>query len=108
MHATGHVPSPVADRTAARRCDTPASGPGQRSHGAPARDVSRAPLYADVVARKLASPPPPVTAPVSPVRAQPAAAAAPPAPALDVAKLSEDVYRHIERRVRIERERRGL
>jgi hypothetical protein len=30
-----------------------------------------------------------------------------PAP-IDVGRLSEDVYRHIQRRIRIERERRGL
>jgi len=33
---------------------------------------------------------------------------APPQPPIDIARLSEDVYRHIERKVRIDRERRGL
>jgi hypothetical protein len=28
-------------------------------------------------------------------------------PTIDVARLSDEVYRHIQRRVRIERERRG-
>jgi len=31
-----------------------------------------------------------------------------PQPQLDLARLSDEVYRQIERRVRIERERRGI
>jgi len=39
----------------------------------------------------------------------PARAHAPPVPAsLDVASLSEEVYRHIQRKIRIDRERRGI
>jgi hypothetical protein len=33
---------------------------------------------------------------------------APAAPPIDIAKLSDEVYRHIQRTLRIERERRGL
>ena len=39
-------------------------------------------------------------APAAPVRL-------PAQPVIDVARLSDEVYRHIQRRVRIERERRG-
>jgi hypothetical protein len=39
--------------------------------------------------------------------AQPARVTAP-GPPLDLARLSDEVYRHIQRKVRIDRERRGL
>ena len=42
------------------------------------------------------------SAPVQPARV------AAPAPQLDIARLSDEVYRHIQRKVRIDRERRGL
>jgi hypothetical protein len=32
----------------------------------------------------------------------------PPAPPVDLERLTEDVYHHLQRRMRIERERRGL
>jgi hypothetical protein len=38
----------------------------------------------------------------------PPARPAAPQPPLDIARLSDDVYRHIQRKIRIDRERRGL
>ena len=57
-----------------------------------------------------------VTTPSHPVENQPAPQepqslpqrASVPQPALDIGQLSEEVYRHIQRKLRIERERRGL
>ena len=69
----------------------------------------RQPLYAQPAARNLSS----ATAPVAPQMAPEIRPAAPPQvqavqPPFDLQRLSEDVYQHIQRRIRIERERRGL
>jgi hypothetical protein len=69
----------------------------------------RQPLYAQPVARNLSS----ATAPAAPQMAPEIRPAAPSQvqavqPPVDLQRLSEDVYQHIQRRIRIERERRGL
>jgi hypothetical protein len=70
--------------------------------------TDRAPLYPQPVPRSFAAPPrqapaaPTVVAP--PVMPSPA----PAPPTIDVGRLTEDVYHHLQRRIRIERERRGL
>jgi hypothetical protein len=78
----------------------------------PAEAPARVPLFAQPAMRNLATPPASSAAvPATPgteVTAQPTS----PAPALlppqiDVERLSDEVYRHIQRKVRIERERRG-
>lgn len=76
-------------------------------------ETQHARLFTQPVDRQFAQPPPigPTTSPpVHELRPQPAPAPRPTvvAPAVDVARLSEDVYQHIQRRIRIERERRGL
>jgi hypothetical protein len=69
------------------------------------RPVSR--VFAEPRASQTASPPAP--APVAHVApAASARAAHQPAPAVDIVRLSDEVYRQIERRIRIERERRGI
>jgi hypothetical protein len=87
-----------------------------RPQHAPAITVVAAmPSQAFVVpaARNLARPP--VASPAEPAHTQekrsapvPAERTQPAQPQFDVAKLSDEVYRHIQRKIRIDRERRGL
>ena len=73
----------------------------------------RSPLYAQPAARSFANHPAATTAQQAPA---PERRTAPPPPAhvqalqpqIDLGRLSEDVYQHIQRKIRIERERRGL
>lgn len=73
---------------------------------------ARARLFADSAWLNLASQPmsvpsaQPQSKGTSPPR--PAAVVQSPQPQLDVGRLSEEVYRHIQRKIRIERERRGI
>ena len=91
-----------------------------RTHVAPLRQATEAapraliaesdrrPLYSQPVPRSFAAHP--QQAPVSPTVVTPPVMPPPPPapPQIDVARLTEDVYHHLQRRVRIERERRGL
>lgn len=107
-----------ADDRGARRValtvtrSSPDWGPSRREHRHSDGDA-RAPLYAQPVARSFALPPAATTAPAAPSSA-PAVELRPPPqrdvvqPAIDLGQLSEDVYQYIQRKVRIERERRGL
>jgi hypothetical protein len=74
--------------------------------------VERSSLYALPVARSFSNPPVATTAqtapPPEPRPAPPMSRTQAVQPQIDVARLSEDVYQHIQRRMRIERERRGL
>lgn len=67
-----------------------------------AQPASRSLAVAPVAAQAQPAPPEPRSTPVPapPVQMLP--------PPIDVGQLSEDVYQHIQRRIRIERERRGL
>ncbi|MDQ3773294.1 MAG: hypothetical protein M3461_02400 [Pseudomonadota bacterium] len=73
----------------------------------------RSPLYAQPAARSFANHPAVTTAQQAPAPEQ-RSAPSPPAhvqalqPQIDLGRLSEDVYQHIQRKIRIERERRGL
>ena len=89
--------------------------PRQGGHRAeePARELERqrAPLYAQPATRDFASQL--ATAPIPPTQMEPRSAPAPslavtPQPPIDLGRLGEDVYQYIQRKVRIERERRGL
>jgi hypothetical protein len=82
-------------------------------HPSPAVTLAaRAHLYATPASRSLAHQ---SAAPAEPPRVpdpRPAPGAADreqaPQPPLDIARLSDDVYRHIQKKIRIDRERRGL
>jgi hypothetical protein len=106
MHRAGRELLEIPSGSTARPSEASGPRPWQGDRNTHAHHASRAPLYVHAVARKLASPPVPVAPPASPVREHPSAAVTP--LALDVAQLSEDVYRHIQRSIRIDRERRGL
>jgi hypothetical protein len=98
-HRTG-VPAPCPPVL----MSSPRSSPGRRRHERPS-------LYAQPATRSFAAPAatPAQAAPPEPRSTQlpaPPVQALP--PAIDVGRLSEDVYQHIQRRIRIERERRGL
>jgi len=73
---------------------------------------ARSRLFADSAWLNLASQPmsvpsaQPQSKETSPPR--PPAVVQPPPPQLDIGRLSDEVYRHIQRKIRIERERRGL
>lgn len=73
----------------------------------------RSPLYAQPAARSFANYPAATTAQQAPAPEQ-RAAPSPPAhvqalqPQIDLERLTEDVYQHLQRKIRIERERRGL
>jgi hypothetical protein len=69
--------------------------------------TDRPPLYALPVPRSFAAQ---QQAPVAPTLVAPPVMPSPPPapPPIDVARLTEDVYHHLQRRIRIERERRGL
>lgn len=81
---------------------SPPSLPGPRSnlYPLPAPRSFAAPAAASMAEQPRVSEPRP--APAAADRAQTAQ------PQLDIARLSEDVYRHIQRKIRIDRERRGL
>jgi hypothetical protein len=74
-----------------------------------ARSMSPAggPLFSQPAARSLAVPSAPAAAAPAPVLPPPPVPQQP-APQIDVARLTEDVYQNLRRRIRIERERRGL
>lgn len=99
-HRTG-VPAPFPPVLVT----SPRSSPGWPRH-------ERSSLYAQPAARSLAVAP--AASPAQPAPPEPRSTerSAPPVqalpPAIDVGQLSEDVYQHIQRRIRIERERRGL
>jgi hypothetical protein len=97
----GSPPAPVM--TTLTRTHLRESTPGALMAAA-----DRPPLYANQVPRNFAAHP--QQAPAAPaVVAPPVMPPSPPAPPpIDVARLSEDVYHHLQRRIRIERERRGL
>jgi hypothetical protein len=71
-------------------------------------ETGRQPLYSQPVPRRFTAQPQP--APVAPTVVTAPVTPPPPAspPPIDVARLTEDVYHHLQRRIRIERERRGL
>jgi len=74
---------------------------------------SAPPLYVRPVTRSLAIPPAGPSshdAPPEPRAAQalPPEIRIPTPPPIDLERLTEDVYHHLQRRMRIERERRGL
>ena len=90
----------------------PTWGPSRREHRPSAEDA-RAPLYSQPVARSFALAPAATAAPAAPTPVPTSALRPPPPrevvqPAIDVERLSEDVYRHMQRKIRIERERRGF
>ena len=107
--AIGREPRAHAEGRAARMSDLAPQAILRRSVRE-ANDASRAPLYSQAASRNFANPPAPGATQQAPVRNEQrtVAVSSPSAPALDIAQLSDDVYRHIERRLRIERERRGL
>lgn len=81
---------------------------GQGSFGG-----ARSPLYAQSARLNLANPP--AHSAAEHLQSREKSSPAPPRasvlaaqPPLDMARLSEEVYRHIQRKIRIERERRGL
>jgi hypothetical protein len=89
------------------------SAPPSNARAEAPAETQHARLFTQPVDRQFAQPPPigpPTSAPIHESRPQPDPAPRPTvvAPAVDVARLSEDVYQHIQRRIRIERERRGL
>jgi hypothetical protein len=118
---TGHVAVEARRREPARLAPAPVRQlPAQQvapgiatSTVAPATVVAGS--FPRPVSRTFAMPAPDRPATGSqphPVASAPTASSPAPRPAaqppLDVARLSEDVYRHIQRRLRIERERQGL
>ena len=91
-----------------------APGSSRRGEGRPSVvEGMRSPLYAQPAARSFANHPAVTTAQQAPAPEQ-RSAQSPPAhaqalqPQIDLGRLSEDVYQHIQRKIRIERERRGL
>ena len=118
-HGHGDSRGPVAGRTAssrALRAGISAPLPPvlmALTRSSPDRlGVERSTLYAQPASRSLAVAPAGAQAP--PASPEPRSMQAPPPPVpsppppIDVGQLSEDVYQHIQRRIRIERERRGL
>jgi hypothetical protein len=109
--STDGLPAPRVMRI--RGASVPPSVPASSSGGAAVQAGARAPLYAHPVGRSFAAHRGEIATPPSSQQMSGAStrAAAPPAPLvvpqIDVERLSEDVYRHIQRKVRIERERRG-
>ena len=127
-HAAGAPPRAGGWRRPAQRSDAaethaarvlaPSASPSQTvrprdTRAASAAESIRVPLYTQPVARAFASQPTPAAAPPptpaiqraeppSPVRAQQMQ------PQIDIGRLTEDVYQHMQRKIRIERERRGL
>lgn len=86
----------------------------RRGEGRPSvMEGMRSPLYAQPAARSFANYPAATTAQQAPAPEQ-RAAPSPPAhvqalqPQIDLERLTEDVYQHLQRKIRIERERRGL
>jgi hypothetical protein len=70
-------------------------------------------LYAQPVGRSFANHPAATTVQQAPTPEQRSASPSPAhvqalQPQIDLGRLSEDVYQHIQRKIRIERERRGL
>jgi hypothetical protein len=73
--------------------------PAPRLYALPAsRTFVSEPAHSEDKRMRSKEQPSPASQPASP----------PPQPSLDIARLSEEVYRHIQRKIRIERERRGL
>jgi hypothetical protein len=116
--ASGGLATREADDRTARRValtvtrSLPDWGASRREHRHSVGDV-RTPLYAQPVARSFARPTAATTAPAAPTSAatfelRPPLQREAVHPAVDLGQLSEDVYQYIQRKVRIERERRGL